>query len=399
MRFGFNFENDTGNALTKIYPGVYFFILSLVTLLCSEATPISKMRDIAFNFRAYSFLLLFYVLIIFYIILRNGPSGIAPIINTHLPVPICAIIFSLASKRYTDFVIKAIIAAAVLNSLSGILESVFRFRIFPYDERWVVLHEDHFRASAMMGHPLSNALFTTVMIPMTAGMRLPPAIKAIVLVILLLSLVAFGGRAGLGISLLSLIPLAFVALKNSRKTMTLQKVFLIGFVIFIVPACIATGAYFALNSSMGERLQAHNSLDDESALNRLYSFKVLEIMDTSQLLFGVSLQESTRIIYRLGYGYPVSDIENPWLIMLMLLGGIQFLVWLSATLAFVLCMMKNASFEIKLAIICYFVTASFANSFGRQESVYTLLVVAVICAKRFLHDTVAPHTSLPVRSP
>src|SRR4051794_9555290 len=116
------------------------------------------------------FLLIFYVLVLVYMVVRSGPGGLAFIIDTHMAAVICAIVLSQASGSLCRKAINLFLMFASFNSLVGIAEGIGHFRAFQYKDVWPVLDEQHFRATAFEGHPLENATFTTVALFTALGM-------------------------------------------------------------------------------------------------------------------------------------------------------------------------------------------------------------------------------------
>jgi hypothetical protein len=217
------------------------------------------------------------------------------------------------------------------------------------------------------------------------GMRFSPFTKSILLVIFLASLVGFGGRGGFGLSVLGLLPLALAGLRDAfRKGLSMLQLFLLITAVLVVPIVLCGGLYLLLTSDMGERLMAMSSLQDESAQGRWLAFKVFNYMSADEILLGTTTERVFQIAYRMGLSLPISDIENPWILMLMFLGALVFPVWCLATLAFAIRLIWGQPLALKIAVVAYFIVASTSNSFGRKDSIYLLMVGAVICAARSL---------------
>ena len=118
-------------------------------------------------------------------------------LETHLLPPICAIVLSYAPLSYCRRATYFFIFFATINSSIGIVESIWKFRIFTFDPSWAVNQEPSFRASALIGHPLNNAMFTNIAIFVMLATPMPKLLRSGILAILLVSLVSFGGRIGL----------------------------------------------------------------------------------------------------------------------------------------------------------------------------------------------------------
>jgi hypothetical protein len=151
----------------------------------------------------------------------------------------------------------------------------------------------------------------------------------------------------------------------------------------VTPVCLVALLYLLINSSMGDRIATHLSWDD-SADSRRIAIAALNFMKPTELIFGVSSERLVEIAYRMNLTLPLSDIENPWLLMFMSMGFIAFPPWLAATLAFVYKLIIRQKLALQLAVLSYFIIASTSNSFGRKDSTYLIMVSTVICASRIL---------------
>ncbi len=375
--------SEAGGALTKIHPGSYFIIVSMLVLLFSRRNPVEQVMRIAREQTAFFSFLTVYVVIFVYWMIR-GPRGIGMILDVHIVMPICAIVFSYAPRNWYRTIVYLFAGFAVANSLVGLCESATHLRLFPFDEDWEVLKQDYFRASAFMGHPLTNVSFTVVALFVLLGVRMPAPLKATILLIMLSSLVAFGGRSGLISCVVGLVILGATQTAHylATRRMTVLRLTLMLFAILIVPVVCTGLLYVTLHSGMGARLMAYSSFQDESASVRVLAFKVIDYMSPSDIIFGLDGQRIAELGYRAGVSDPTSDIENPWILLFMFFGAIMFTLWMAGWLGCMWRLMAGADLALKLAVVEYFVVSSTSNSFGRKDPVYMILAGIVVCAKR-----------------
>jgi len=169
---GFHYTSTEGRFYERLHPGTFFILLGLVALLWGRDDPIQEILDACLEFPAYCFLLALYVMLFLYITLRSGTQGMSFLVDTHMTAPICAIVLSHAPRAYCRAMLSLFLCLDAGNSEIGIAESIGRFRIFTFDPTWDVLHEDLFRASALAGHPLNNAMLTSIAIFIAMGIRL-----------------------------------------------------------------------------------------------------------------------------------------------------------------------------------------------------------------------------------
>jgi hypothetical protein len=372
-----------GNFFVKIHPGAYFILMSFLILIFSSGKPLRQIVQTFNQFKIYGSMLGLYIILLIYWTIRS-PVGEGMLIDTHMTVPIAAIVLSYTPRSYCRIGINFFVFITVVNSFIGIGESFTRTRIFTFDPTWVVLKEANFRASALLGHPLNNATFTCLGLLSCMAMDYKRVVKSICAIIYMASLVAFGGRAALILSFVSLVPIAIDAIREQAKTMNLIKMCFVIAAVLTVPVIIIAGMYMLLNSDMGERLMAFSSFNDSSASARVLVLHVFDHMSIDDVLFGVPSDRIEDIAWQVGLTLPLSDIENPWILMFMLLGAIMFCFWLPMTILFAWKLMKDKPFALKVTVMAYYITVSTSNSFGRKDSLYTIMTAVVICAARAL---------------
>src|SRR6185436_18717080 len=106
------------------------------------------------------------------------------------------------------------------------------------------------------GHPLVNAMFTAFALCIAIAMPYARWLKGLLILIFITSLVAFGGRAALMISVLGVLTLGLFSLKRVlfKRELTLMKLLVIITAVLVVPVLLAGMLYLTIYSSMGERI-------------------------------------------------------------------------------------------------------------------------------------------------
>jgi hypothetical protein len=379
---GINYGSEDAGALSKIHPGSYLILISFFILLCSRRSPVEQLVRVARQQTAFFTFFAIYIVIMVYWALR-GPKGIGMIPDIHIVMPITAIVFSYAPRSYARFIAYTFAAFAVLNSAVGLCEAATHLRIFPFDPDWEVLKQDYFRASAFLGHPLTNAGFTSMALFVVLGLRMPLWVKSAAFLIMLCSLVAFGGRSALIFTVIFLMILGIISVRTyfrGNNLTVLQIIFAVTAVICVPLFCLSL-LYVVLHSEIGARLMAYSSGDDDSAGVRFLAFQALDYMTPTDILFGMDGDQITQISLRVGVMDPTSDIENAWILMFMFLGIFMFPLWLGGLAACLSRLMTGASPALKIAVVDYFFLASTSNSFGRKDPIYAILAGIIVCAK------------------
>ena len=371
----------TKSIFTYVNIGSYFIYLSFFLLILDQGDPLARSVDFYRQHRAFFFFAAINILVFFYWGVRK-PDGFGLMIDTHIPIPLSAIVLSHAPRSYCRNAIKLLVSFGVTNAVIGIIEAFGKFRIFTFDPKWVVMQEDYFRASAFLGHPLDNAVFTSIILFTVLFLKGRPLLKAFAIAVLVTGLVAFGGRTALAFSVFGLVTYGFYSLKESFRRFSLVKLFFVLALATVAPMLLIGGLYLALTSSMGERFLALHSLSDSSAEARTVVLEAFDYMTRTEFFFGIGGDRITDIIYRVGGKDLMSDIENPWVLLMIQFGAVFFMIWLAGLLVFVLELMSKKPFILRLLIVIYFVVASAFNSFGRKDFLFLVMVMSVICAAR-----------------
>lgn len=384
---GIDYGGEEGSPFGKIHPGGYFIYMSFLMLIFSRGNPLLSLVEIARRQTAFFAFFAIYLLLIAYWLLR-GPKGIGVMFDVHIVAPMAAIVLSYAPRSYCRAIVYLVFAMTILNGMVGLGEAMTHKRIFSFDPDWEVLHQDYFRSSAFLGHPLANAAFSSLGLFIALSLRMPPLLKAVGFLILLSSLIAFGGRSALGFSLLGLLVLGIVELRGrlSKGPQNVLQMLAGAAIVLIVPLMCAGFLYVLLHSGMGERLMAYNTVGDDSAETRLMAFKVFDRMSLPDLIFGSDGEQTMALASQIGVKDPTSDIENPWILMLLFLGAIMFSVWFLGWAAYVRQLMIGSSAGVRIAVIVYYALASTSNSFGRQDPIYVIIGGLVVCMRRAFQD-------------
>lgn len=378
---GFHYSGSDGAFYEKIHPGTVFIFVSFGILLCDRGRPIQALLEMLKKYPAYLLLLILYFFYFLYLMLRSGPEGTAFIIDTHMTVPICALVLSYAPAAYCRKAVMLFLAVAAANSAIGLAEAYGKFRIFNFGYDWSVLHEQYFRASALRGHPLVNALLSSIAVFTACAIRLPAFVKAMLIILFIVSLFAFGSRSALlftltGVTILGVCKFAATLLS---KQYSLLQVIKLTSVVLIVPT-IAVGLIVLLSqSAISERLMAAAHWDD-SANSRVMAAQVFDHMSEEDILFGISGKRIMEITDNLNNSIALGGVENPWLLMLMFFGAILFPFWLLATGAFLYRLLYGKPLALQFAVVSYIVIASTFNSFGTKDSTYLIMTTVVVCA-------------------
>ena len=377
--FGIPYDAPSGNFLFKLHPATYLVGLAFFIASCRRGNPLGSILRLAIAQRGMTVYLIAICCVLSYSVVRYGPSGSAFIIETFVMPGVCVLMMQMLDDRSQCRFFYLIIGLVVLNALIGLAESIAQTRLVSYTVAGgIELKEDVFRSTALLGHPLTNALITGPLLVAVLALRLKPVFRLTVVGVLLLGLLSFGGRTSFLATLL-LVTLYLGALALGRLLRGgygyLQ---IIGGLItpfFII--AILIGAVLA--TGVGERIFTH-LVWDNSASVRLHIWDVFDFLRVDDVVFGLSPTDISRLAYRLKMGKNVETIENFWLVMLLQLGVVAFLPFVFGMFSAIRFIWQRSAMPARLSIILFLVVASSNNSLSVKTCTLTVLFTAWIGA-------------------
>jgi hypothetical protein len=314
-----------------------------------------------------------------YTIYWNGINGAAFYWDSFWAPALMALCLMDASPRQRRFLAYFMLILVLGNVLMGLYESIRQEAFFPVvtvnaDGKQVEEVTENFRATAFFPHPLTASLMATMTLLLLYRMQLRFIFLAMSFVLLWVGLLEFGGRTGLGVSLVMTVGAgAWVGvtgmLRRDLKTSTAMYLLLGMIVLPLVLGVIATQTHIA------ERLLDTMYYDD-SAEVRVFQWKVLNYLSLPNWLFGVPQDDLIQLKYQIGIG-PNEDIENFWLLLFLNLGAIGFVGFLVFFFTFLVNLARVGSGLFGwLLMIAALIIDSSSNSLGQKT--YDLLMEVVI---------------------
>jgi len=387
-----------GNLLYKLHPATYLLMFAgvfalfrskyLFAHLCREAPG----------------LVLFLVVIPvlgLYSIVVSGFTGSAIYLETYWSAGLLAVLLESATDRQHRWLGRLLLWIGVINVLIGIYENLTYTQLFPLafgsDTPMITVDQVEFRAHAFYGHPLTASLVTTMAIVLLYAMRTRIWIMVPVYTLLLVGLLAFGGRTALAVTLLISAMAAMFMVARSILTRRLELDLALTIVCgaIIVPLAVA---YVVSETTIGDRI--FNSLYfDDSAMVRETQWRVLDHLTTANWLFGTSADEIQQIRYQIGIVGADTDIENFWLLMFLNLGALGFAVFVAVFIAFLRHLVHQSRQAAGwVLVIVTILIDSTSNSLGVRSIDLVLLAAFAIAMGGFRSSATLPVVrSRPVR--
>jgi hypothetical protein len=324
-----------------------------------------------------------------YTVFCNGINGAAFYFDTFWSASLLALVLHSATDRQKRWLAKLLIALVIFNVLIGLWESLTQTNWFPFvasgtDDIGNAAADatEDFRANAFYGHPLTASLITSMAFFLLYSMRMRVISAGLVIGLLLVGLLAFGGRTALGITGLFSGMAAFylVAIGIIRRDLKLD--FMMGVVAaaIIMPLLIA---FVVTQTTIADRILERLYFDD-SAEVRIIQWMVLDHLNLKTWLFGVPLADLEALKYQIGLGSENVDIENFWLLLFLNLGAIGFVAFVITFGAFLLHIARYAGgLNGWILMLSALIIDSSSNSLGTKSNDLFIEVAFLIAMSGF----------------
>jgi hypothetical protein len=301
-----------------------------------------------------------------YSVYFTGISGAGQYVETYLSAGLLALMLSPARPAQKRLLAQILITLCVINVFIALYESFtttnwFALVIDP-DLKMTDMDID-FRANAFYNHPLTASLITSMAIFLLFAMRMRLVVRAPVLVIFMIGLLAFGGRTALGVTLLACVLMATYVLLAGiiNRNLKLEFAVAIGIAAIMIPILIGV---IVTQTSMADRIIDTLYFDD-SAEARMTQWEVFGHLTLNNWLFGISHDDLSLIKYQIGLDGKETDIEKFWFLMMLNLGAIGFSAFLAVFGTFLFHIARySGSIYGRLLVLASLVIDSGSNSLG-----------------------------------
>lgn len=311
---GWHVEGNNVNFISSFYPS--FFILLFSHIFFNINSP--KYKKI--NRNNTIFIIFSIIYFIFFKIITNRTVPTMLLFNSICLPILYASFFSYFSKITHQRKIKRlIIVLFILNSLIAIyerftLQNLFSLNLAYTDSDFSIesdMYADLFRSTALLGHPLTNALITAIIMGFILISNIKTTSKYTLYILGFIALMCFNARASILLSGLSFIVyiLRTIFKKNIKSS---TKILNFAFVIISVVII-----FYLFNEGYGGRFFEKDDIsEDSSILARIEVWGILTNCTLNDILWG-SADVTKLAMKTLGYVH----IEN-WLILSVLMGGL-----------------------------------------------------------------------------
>lgn len=377
VTLGVPYDIPGGLFLAKIHPGTYVLGLAYLAVLL-PGNPVRMLFSDMAQYPAWLFYGFVVILLIVYSALMFGTAEAAFVPETLLmPLIVAGLLSHLRPVTRARAFLWTIVLLTV-NSAIAIGEGVTQAHLVPYLIDGKPAHEEVFRATALGGHPLANALVTvTYMFAATLLLRRHKVLGVLVILLFGLALLAFGGRVAFAVSALVGSLWLFVHLIRIVPDPEMGVTQKLGAVILSV-FVLAAGVALTLATDLGGRI-FHGFQMDASARSRFALFDVFSLIDGIEFLFGVGPIGIEQLMRTLRFTSGLSStIENFWVLWVLNFGVVGFLAVTVSLFWFFRTLLRRAPTAIWLTALVFLIAASGNNSLGAKNKGLAYLVIAIM---------------------
>ncbi len=376
-QLGWQYGETGGSALEKMHPGTLVAFGLLVMSALVRGNPMRAFGEALAAHPIVALYLLAVGLLMMHAIFIAGTPFTMFIDTFILPAVVFLLLRDIDDKRGRTLAL-LIHALFFLNALIGIAEFAGGFRLTALYIEGQVL-EDEWRSSALLGHPLSNAMLTgTYMaVLLTGGMKdLPQWVRPIVFLMSAAGMVVFGGRAASAFIVLLIVMVGigrFVnVLRGARFDPRMVLAGLIGVPILIgLIMTLGEAGFF-------EKFITRLTDDEGSASTRVEMFALFKHISWPDLIFGPDAAQIQTLMRHYGLDY---GIESFWINMILSHGLIASCMFFPALLLFCWEVFKAAPGSLA-AIVYFFAVASASLSLSAKTPSLAILVMIVLVLLR-----------------
>jgi hypothetical protein len=372
---GIPYEAPGGTLFAKVHPGSWLIVLAYVVSLPAYGHPF---RTMGAQLRAEPLLATYLtclICVLGWTLIRHGASGAAFLFDTLLMPAMCVFTLSRMSAHARHNCLVLVVALLALNAVIGIGEALVQTRLIPLRVAGGGEPiEDIFRPSALLGHPLTNAMTTVTLLPAVLYLRVRALLRAGLALLLWVGLLAFGGRtafvaATLGDGAYFLTMTLGSALRGRFSYLQLTGGALVG----MVSAAGLAATVFA--TAIGERL--FKSLTwDGSAEVRYQIWNVFDFLSTEDMFLGVSPDRITKLGTLIGLEASEA-FENFWLVLYLQLGWVGFVPLSIAMACMLVWLWKRSRGAMRVAVLLFFLVASSNNSLATKTIALAMFAIVV----------------------
>jgi hypothetical protein len=366
---GISYVGQGGSLAGKLHPSTYLLALAFGWLLIVQSRTDRFISDLWARCRPELFFLLCVVVVAMLGVMRHGTGSLAYLIDAFIAPTLLALSMGYATPQGRARLFGFMMAALTLNSVIALAEYAMHQNLLGT----LYWSGAEFRATALLGHPLANALITVPVVIFAFRLTASWLGHMPVLCLCSLALLAYGGRAAAvmaGVAIVMLMITDMVA-SLARGIMPVHR--LLFFLAFMLAGPLALSAALG-TTNLGARITDRFFLD-QSAQSRFESIDILSLISEDQLWYGAG---GVQLMERLETLGTIGVIEYFWIYMIATMGIYSFTIFLAGFAIFLLKLLRQSDRFGRIAILIFMAVASTNNSLASKSVALTVLTALVM---------------------
>ncbi len=372
---GIPYDAAGGSPLTKIHPASYLSVLALAAWIVADG---GLGPFVGRSWRDSPGLVVLFLAIglLAFQVIGVQKTPISQVTdNFVMTACLFASLVRLDSRemRFVALLVQGILA---VNSTLGYVEGLSGFRLTPLYVNGELLTWE-WRATALLGHPLMNAMITTVCL-VSLALGAGPFRQGPRLFLVLFhfgALFFFGGRTAIVLSAAALFTIA--AFSGARLLLGRRFPLPVAAAAIFAATFLVIGAVLAVDGGMADRLIGRFINDDGSAMARVAMLSVFRDMSWPEVVFGPDVASVKAMLPRIGT--PIA-IESAYVGFVAYYGGFVTLFFLMGLAAFFAELIRRFGAAVLMPLGIYFLISTAVSSFSTKSIELGLLTTLIITA-------------------
>ncbi len=370
---GIQYVSDGGSSLGKIHITSYilFFCIGMLTLEKGLNKPLANLKELR---GAWLVSTLSISVVIFYGLFRFGTSGMAYLIDTIVSALLAVYLLSQLNSEHKKKLLRLLAYLLFINAVIAILEFILGKTLVDVS----FSSFSHFRSTALLTHPLNNALITAALAPLLMNQTRFPTL--LYFTVIFLALFAFGGRAAVGVFLFGTFILVAPKIPAFlTKGIKMTKIRFAALQALTFCAVIFTSLVIIF-TPIGSRILSKLHVDG-SAQARFDVFIILEQLSPSEWVFGASQE----LINNIAFYIEIDVIENYLIGWIVSFGLICTFLLIVSCYKLPVKLARNSNIRVSVALIV-FIIVSLTNNALTTKTPALLLFFSALYLSRSLEN-------------
>lgn len=377
--FGLHYAGAGGSFLEKIHPCTWVAMMALGFKALSRPRPLTILQDFFDSYAVGLYMIAWLALLMSTIFIQKQPF--TPAIDTFLLPPMLFVLASDLGERQRLTICRIFHVMMTANALLGLIEFKTGFRLTPSELVSEAGPTVAWRASAFLGHPLGNAMFTgsyALALAVSKRSGLPDILKMPIILLQLGGLFSFGGRAALVVTIALLGLVACLRLLEILLGARFSRA-AAGAVLIVFPILLG-GLVLVAQAGFFDQMLSRFSDDNGSAAARVAMLELFRYIGFADLMLGPDPTYLTALQYQLNIEV---GIESFWIAFLLQNGGLISLIFFPALGCLTWAVISRTTPGALIVLIFYYFVASTSLSMSAKTPMFGMtLFMMLVMLKR-----------------